>query len=64
VLALLALSHPFPLPDVASPPVDVAMPLRRVMLPSHGAKTSLLPLLNLSATLRPVASPLEPKLNH
>jgi hypothetical protein len=59
-----ASSPPFPLSGVTFPPVDVATPQRRVVLPSHGAKTSSLPPLHLSATLHLVASPLELKSKH
>jgi hypothetical protein len=60
-LAELVSSPPFPLPDATSPPTDVAMPSRRIVLPSHGAKASSLPPLNVPATLDPVASPHELK---
>jgi hypothetical protein len=58
------LSPPFPLPSAASPLADVTTLPPYVMLPSHGAKTSLLPSLHLFAMLHPVASPLKPKLKH
>jgi hypothetical protein len=51
-------SPPFPLPAVASPPVDVGTPPRHVTLPSHGVKTTSLP------PLHPVVSPLESKSKH
>jgi hypothetical protein len=47
-----------------SPRSDITTPPRHVTLPSHGAKTSSLPLLYLSVILRPVASPFEPKPKH
>jgi hypothetical protein len=55
-LAQLTSSPPFLLSGVASPPIDIATPLCRVALRSHGAKTSSLLPLHLPATLRPVAS--------
>jgi hypothetical protein len=58
------LSPLFPLPGVASPPIDVATPPRHITLPSHGAKMSSLSLLHLPVMLRLVAFPLEPKPKH
>jgi hypothetical protein len=55
---------PFPLSGAASPPVDVAMSLRHVMLLFHGAKMSSLPLLYLSVMLHHVTSTLELKPKH
>jgi hypothetical protein len=60
----LASSPPFPLPGAVSPPINVITPPRRVTLPSYWAKMSSLPPLHLSATLHPVAFPLESKLKH
>jgi hypothetical protein len=62
--AQLASSPSFPIIGATSPPADVAMPLRRVMLPSHGAKTSSLPPLHFNAMPHPGASPLEQKPKH
>jgi hypothetical protein len=55
---------PFLLLGAASPLIDIVTLLRHITLPSHRVKTSLLPPLHLLATLRPIASPLEPKLKH
>jgi hypothetical protein len=60
----MVLSPPFSLPSTAYPLIDIVMPLRRVMLPFHRVNTSSLSMLHLSATLRPVASPLEPNLKY
>jgi hypothetical protein len=62
--AQLALSPPFSLPDVISPPTDVITPPHRVIRPSHWAKMSLLSLLHLSAMLYHIASPLKLKLKY
>jgi hypothetical protein len=56
------LSRPFPLPSASYHPIDIVMPLHRVILPSYGANTSSLPPLHFSATLHPVASRRESKL--
>jgi hypothetical protein len=55
--AQLTSSPPFPLLGAASPPADIATSLHRVTLPSHGAETSLLPLLHLPTMLHHIASP-------
>jgi hypothetical protein len=44
-VAQLTPSHPFLLPGAASRPTNVAMPPRRIMFSSHGAKMSSLPPL-------------------
>jgi hypothetical protein len=44
---------------LSHPPTDVAMLLRRVTLPSYGAKMSSLSPLYLPTTLHHIASPLE-----
>jgi hypothetical protein len=62
--AQLTSSPLFPLLSAASPLADVVMSLCRVTLPSHSAKTSLLPPVHLPAMFHPVASPLEPKLKY
>jgi hypothetical protein len=53
---------PFSLSGATSHSIDVATPLWRVTLSSHGAKMSSMSLLHISTTLHSVASPLEPKL--
>jgi hypothetical protein len=53
----------FPLSAASSLPDIVTQP-HRVMLPFHWAKMSALSLLHLSATLFPVAFPLEAKLKY
>jgi hypothetical protein len=64
VSAQPVLSPPFPVISAASHPVDVVTPPHRVTLPSHGAKTSLLPLLHLSTMIHLIISPLKSKLKH
>jgi hypothetical protein len=54
----------FLLLGAASSPTDVATPLCRVMLLSHGGKMSSLHLLHLPVMLQPIASPLELKSKH
>jgi hypothetical protein len=53
----------FPLPGAASP-TNVVTPPRHVTLPFYWVKMSSLHPLHLPTTLRPVASPLEPKPKH
>jgi hypothetical protein len=62
--AQLTSSPLFPLPGVVSPSIDVITQLCRVTIPSHRAKMSSLSLLHLVTTLRPVASPLKPKMKY
>jgi hypothetical protein len=57
-------SLPFFLPGAASPLADVVTPPLRVMLPFHGAKTSSLPPLNLSAMFHPAVFSLDLKLKY
>jgi hypothetical protein len=57
-------SSPFPLPGTVSPPVNIATPPRRAVLHSHRAKMSSLTPLHITATLRPIASPLKSKLKY
>jgi hypothetical protein len=60
----LVSSSPFALLYAVSPPSDIATLPRRVMLPSHGAKTSSLPPLFLPAILHPIASSFKSKPKH
>jgi hypothetical protein len=57
-------SPPFPIPGAASHLADVTTLPRRVTLPFYGIKISLLLLLHLLSTLRPVTSPFELKSKH
>jgi hypothetical protein len=63
-LAELASSPPFPLLGNTSPLAHITMLPRRVVFPSHGAKTSSLPPLHLLVVLCSVTSPREPKSKH
>jgi hypothetical protein len=62
--AQLALPSPFFLLGAVSPPANVVTLSHRVMLSSHGVKTSSLTLLHLLTLLQPVTFPLEVKLKH
>jgi hypothetical protein len=55
---------PFASVQLTSPLADIATPPRHVMLPFHRVKISSLPSVHLLAKLRPVASPLKPKMKH
>jgi hypothetical protein len=62
--AQLTTFPPFLLPDVVSPPTDIATPPLCVTLPSHGAKTISLPLLHFLTTLHSVTSLFKSKSKH
>jgi hypothetical protein len=64
MLAQLVSSSPFPLPGATSCLADITTLLRRVMLPSHGAKIFSLPSLHLLTMIHLVASPLKLKPKH
>jgi hypothetical protein len=62
--AQLASSPLFALPSAASPLTNVIILLRRITLPSHWVKMSLLLPLHLLTMLYSVVSPLKLKLKH